>query len=219
VVEALRASGETRWLILAMSHLAGAHGEKGDMVRAESVSEEGIALAQQAGDRRGEAIATTNLAYSRTLAGDYAGAEKLLQAALQAFRSINDTYGIAMCSIDLGQLALRRGDVDRAVECLAESIPLSVSIGSVLVSAHMLPTAAAVAFVRGDLASATRLCAVCQTICDDSGFDLDRVTMALLRDTIDEARSTLGDGFEEQWAAGAQLKLEAATELALASID
>jgi predicted ATPase/class 3 adenylate cyclase len=219
VVEALRASGETRWLILAITHLAGAYAEKGDMARAESASAEGLGLAQETGDLRGEAISLTNLAYTRTLEGDDAGAEKLLEDALVVLRSIKDTYGIAMCSGDLAQLAIRRGDVDGAADYLSESLPLSVSINSVLVTAHTFPPAAAVALARGDPDSAARLCAVCQAICDDRGFDLDRVTLALLRDTIEEARSILGVGFEEQWAAGARLDLEAAVELALASID
>jgi predicted ATPase/class 3 adenylate cyclase len=219
VVEALRASRETRWLILALSHLAGAYAEQGDMARADSASAEGLAFARETGDVRGEAITLTNLAYARTLEGDYAGAEQLLQDALVALRSINDTYGIAMCSGDLAQLAIRRSDVDRAADYLSESIPLSVSIDSVLVTAHTLPPAAAVALARGDSVSSARLCAACQAICDDRGFDLDQVTLALLRDTIDEARAILGAGFEEHWAGGAQLELEAAVELALASID
>jgi predicted ATPase/class 3 adenylate cyclase len=219
VVEALRTSGETRWLILAMTHLAGAYAEKGDMARAERLSAEGIALAQRTGDVRGEAVTMVNLAYSRTLEGDLAGAEKLLQDALPAVRSINDAYSIAMCSSDLAKLAVRRGDVDRAAEYLVEGLTLSGSIGSVLVTAGMLPLAAAVALARGDSDAATRLCAVCKAICDDRGFDLDGDTLALLRDTIEEARGVLGDGFGEQWAAGAELEHEAAVELALASID
>jgi uncharacterized protein HemY len=149
VAEALRASGETRWLILAMSHLAAAYAEQGDTERAESLSAEGIALAREKGDVRGEAVTMTNLAYARTVEDDVAGAAKLLDEALTALRTINDTYGIAMCSTDLAQLAIRRGDVDRAAEYLAEGIPLSVSIGAVLVTAHMLPLAAAVALARG----------------------------------------------------------------------
>ena len=169
VIEALRTSGETRWLILAMTHLAGAYAEKGDMARAESLSAEGIALAQRTGDVRGEAVTMVNLAYSRTLDGDLAGAEKLLQDALPAVRSINDAYSIAMCSSDLAKLAVRRGDVDRAAEYLVEGLTLSGSIGSVLVTAGMLPLAAAVALARGDSDAATRLCAVCKAICDDRG--------------------------------------------------
>jgi len=219
VVEALRASGETRWLILALSHLAGAYAEQGDMARAESTSAEGLAIAREAGDVRGEAVTLTNLAYARTLDGDHAGAEKLLEDALVAVRSINDAYGIAVCSSDLAQLAIRRRDIDRAADYLSQSVPLSASIDSVLVLAQALPAVAAVALARGDSVSAARLCAVCDAICGDHGFDLDQVTLALLRDTIEQARANLGDGFEEHRAAGVQLEFDAAVELALASID
>jgi predicted ATPase/class 3 adenylate cyclase len=219
VVDALRLSGETRWLILAMTHLAGAYAERDDMARAESLSAEAIALAQETGDVRGEAVTLTNLAYARTIDGDLAGSESLLEDALRAVRSIDDSYGIATCLNDLALHAVRRGDVDRAAELLAESIPLSIAIGSVLVAAYTFPLAAAVALSRGDPGSATRLCAACQAICDDRGFDLDQVMLALLRDTIAEVQGMLGDRFEEQWAAGAALDVEAAVELAIASID
>jgi predicted ATPase len=219
VVEALRASGETRWQILAMTHLAGAYAEAGDAERAERLSAEGIALARETGDVRGEAITMSNLAYARTVEGDLAGAAKLLEEALVALRTIKDAYGIAMCSTHLAQLAVRRGDVDRAAEHLAEGIPLSVSIGSVLVAAHMLPPAAAVALARGKPAAAARLCAACRAFSEDRGFELDATVLALIRDTSEEARSILGDGFGEAWAAGAQMELDVAVELALASLD
>jgi predicted ATPase/class 3 adenylate cyclase len=219
VVEALRASGETRWQILAMAHLAAAYAEEGDAERAERLSAEGIALARETGDVRGEAITISNLAYARTVEGDLAGAAKLLEEALVALRTINDTYGIAMCSTDLAQLAVRRGDVDRAAEHLAVGIPLSISIGAVLVTAHMLPPSAAVALARGKLAAAARLCAASHAFSEDRGFEFDATVLALIRDTSEEARGVLGDGFDEAWAAGAQLELDAAVELALASID
>ena len=219
VVDALRLSGETRWLVLAMTHLAGAYAERGDMERAEKTSAEGLALARETGDVRGEAVTLTNLAYTRAIDGDFAEAEKLLEDGLRALRSIDDVYGIAVCASDLAQHALRRGDADRAAELLAESIPLSVSIGSVLVTTHSFPAAAALARERGASDAATRLCAACRTICDERGFDLDQVSDALLQGTIEALRSTLGDRFDEQWELGARLDFEAAVQLALSSID
>ena len=219
VLDALRLSGETRWLILAMTHLAGAYAERGDMARAESMSAEAIALAQEAGDARGEAVTLTNLAYARTIDGDIAGAEQLLQDALRAFRSIDDTYGVALCTSDLAQHAVRRADFDRAAELLAEAIPLSVSLGSVLVTAHSFSSAARIALARGDAESATRLCAVCQAICADRGFDLDQVSLALIQDTKAELKSLLGARFEDEWETGMQLAIDDAVQLALAAID
>jgi tetratricopeptide (TPR) repeat protein len=75
VLVALRASGETRWLILAMTHLAIAHGDSDEMERAQALSDEAIALARATGDLRGEAVTRINLGHLRMMEGNEAAAE------------------------------------------------------------------------------------------------------------------------------------------------
>jgi tetratricopeptide (TPR) repeat protein len=119
-VRVLGEIGETRWLILALAHLAGAYRHLGDPVRAESILNEALALAQQSGDIRGTAVAKSNPAYNLP-AGDEERAERLLAEALEGHRAVGDVYGTAICSANLADFALRRGDVEHAAANLSES--------------------------------------------------------------------------------------------------
>jgi hypothetical protein len=50
------------------------------------------------------------------------------------------------------------------------------------------------------------------------GFDLELSEGQLLGDRVTALRSALGDGLDEAWAAGADLDLYAAVDLALAAL-
>src|SRR5262249_31335464 len=116
VVDALRVSGETRWQVLAMTHLALAYAyETGDKERAERLSAEALALARETGDLRGEAITISNVSHHLLLEGDEAGAEKSLEQAVGLLRELGDAYGVASCLCDLATLAFRRGDVETSI--------------------------------------------------------------------------------------------------------
>ena len=209
----LRRIGETRWLILALTHLAGTY--DADSERAESTQIEALTLAEASGDRRGAAIVKGNLASIRLAKGDNEQAEELLAEALEGHRALGDVYGIAACLSSLAKLALRHGDVEAAVSNVRESLALSHSIGDVLSLAEALSIAAATVLARGDPQTAARLCAADDALCSAHGFD----PASMLDATARAAREAMNDGFDEVWAAGANLDLEAAVELAFSALD
>jgi hypothetical protein len=51
------------------------------------------------------------------------------------------------------------------------------------------------------------------------GFELEEDEGQPLGDTVVAVRSALGPGFDEAWAAGADLDLDAAVDLALRALD
>jgi predicted ATPase/class 3 adenylate cyclase/Tfp pilus assembly protein PilF len=218
-VDIFRLTDDTRWLVLALTHLAQAYHAEGDARRAESLNIEALNLALRSGDVRGAAITTSNMAYQLTMEGDDEGAAGLLEDALAGFRVAGDVYGIATSLANGAALALRHDDFEVAATNLRESLPLSSSIGDAHTLAHTLVVAAAATLARGDADASARLCAADGEVCRTHGFELEPAERQLLDETVPAARIALGDDFEEAWAAGAELELADAVELALRALD
>jgi predicted ATPase len=213
-VDLLRRIGETRWLVLAMTHLARLYP---DTRRQESLQEEALALAEGSGDRRGAAIVKGNLAWLRMEEGDNDPASELLHQALDAHRALGDVYGAATTLDNLARIALRQGDLEVAAAEISEGLALSRSIGDALTIASMLGVAAAVVLARRDAHAAAQLCAAGEALVRVHGFDPE-LAGGLLGETKRAAEAVLGDGFGVAFAAGADLDLEAAVECALEAL-
>ena len=214
----LRRIGETRWLILALAHLSGTYFDS-DPQRAKAILMEALVLAESSGDLRGAAIVKGNLAENLLVEGDEERAAALIEEALEVHRRLGDVYGAARCLADLGMLAHRNGDVEVAAVNLRESLELSYSIRDVLTLSWTLAIAAALVLARGDSYTAARLCAADEGLLRVHGFDLEPAENQLLRDTVTAVRSVLGNSFDEAWAAGADLDVDAAVDLALRALD
>ncbi|HKB19573.1 MAG TPA: adenylate/guanylate cyclase domain-containing protein [Gaiellaceae bacterium] len=219
VVEALRVSEEFRWLILALNHLGAAYVGEGEAERADRPFAEALALARETGDVRGEGITLSNMGWRKILEEDYADAEELQRQAVEILRSIDDAYGVASGLFDLSALALRQGEVDAAAEQIVESMRLMRSINDVVSLTHALPVAAAVVLALGHADVSARLCSATRTQVEGGGFELDRVTKRYMSESTESARAALGDGFDGAWAAGAELEIEEAVELALTTLE
>jgi predicted ATPase/class 3 adenylate cyclase len=214
----LRRLGETRWLILALAHLSGTHFDS-DPQHAKAILIEALGLAEASGDLRGAAIAKGNLADILLAEGDDERAAALIEEALEGHRALGDIYGAATCLASLAVLAHRNDDIEGAAVNLRESLKLSYSIRNVLTLSWTLAIAAALVLARGDPYAAARLCAADEALLRVHGLDLDPDEVQLLGDTATAVRSALGDGFDDAWAAGADLDVDAAVDLALHALD
>jgi hypothetical protein len=76
-----------------------------------------------------------------------------------------------------------------------------------------------VAFARGNAEASARLCAAEEALRRAHGFELGPVDRKLLDETVAAVRIALGETFEESWAAGAEIELVEAVELALSLLD
>lgn len=211
----LRQIGETRWLILALTHLAQAHHELGDRQRAEAVNEEALDLAIKGGDVRGAAIVRTNLGYNLLVEGEDLRAASLFKDALEGSRACGDVYLTANLLADLAKIALRTRDVNSAAANVCEALRLGSSIGDSHSLAGILAVAAAVALARDDARASARICGAVEAACSALGLKLEKAERQLIDDTTRALRPSLGAGFEEARTAGAELDLRAAVELAL----
>src|SRR5690242_19987345 len=82
-VERLGRLGETRWQILAMTHLAIAYRRLGDRSRAEALNEEALQVAVRGGDIRGAAVIRGNMGADLLAAGERERARELLEESLE----------------------------------------------------------------------------------------------------------------------------------------
>jgi predicted ATPase/class 3 adenylate cyclase len=214
----LRSMGETRWLILALAHLAGTYVDS-HPEHAETILIEALGLAEANGDLRGTAIVKANLAGKLLVEGHEERAAVLIEEALESHRRLGDVYGAASCLADLAILAHSHADLEVAAVNIRESLELSYSIRDILTLASTLAIAAALVLARGDPDAAARLCAADEALRRVHGFDLDLIERRLLADTVTALRNALGHGLDEAWAAGADLDIDAAVELALHALD
>ena len=215
-----RQIGDTRWLVLALTHLAQAHAALDDRVRSESIDEEALKLAQATGDVRGASIVKSNVAFHQILwGGDRDQAASLLQEALEGFRAVGDTYAIGNSLMGVAALDLQRGDLDVARGRMRESLELSSSLGDAHTLVHSLVVVAATALARGDESACARLCAADEALCEAHGFELEQFERELFDETATVVRRSLAARADAEWAIGSELDLDAAVDLALRALD
>ena len=218
-VELFRSTEDTRWRVLALTHMAIGHVDEGDFELGERLNREALELALETGDIRGQGVVKANMAFQLLVEGDDASAEALLTESGALLEEVGDVYGVATTLSDSAMIAVRRGDMDAAAVNIRESLRLSSTIGDELTRVHTLTLAAAVALARGREEDCARLCGAVRSIYESHGFELFPLESKLMDDTVAVVRSRLGERFEAEWTAGSELEPEAAAELALASID
>ena len=214
-----RRIGDTRWLVLALAHLAGLHTYLGDTRRAAAMNDEALDLADRSGDVRGAAIVRSNLGGVLMVEGDDRRASALIELALEKFRSIGDTYGKASCLANLAMISLHSGDIDVAAANLRESLELSSSIGDANSLTGNLPIAAAIVLVRGDPDAGARLGGAVSTACSALGLSFEPIDGRLNSDTTAKLREALGVRFDGAWVAGTNMDLAAAVDLAVKKLS
>ena len=128
--ELLRALRETRWLVLALVHLAWACRRLGDERRGDRLNREALELALSGDDVRGAALVRSNIGSDLLAEGRDGPARILLEEALEGSRAAGDTAMIAACLSHLASLALRAGDLEAAAVDFRESLDSSPPLGT-----------------------------------------------------------------------------------------
>ena len=212
--DVLRQIGDTRWLVLALTHLAGTYICLGDTLRAAAINDEALDLADRSGDARGAAVVRSNLGYM-LMSVDDRRAGPLIERALEGYRSVGDTYGIASCLGNLAVIDLHGGETEAAAAKLRESLGLSSSIGDAHTLTWSLAAAAAVALACGDPDAGARLGGAVSKACSTLGLALEPIDARLMTDTTAKLRELLRGSFDDAWTAGANMDLAAAVDLAV----
>jgi predicted ATPase/DNA-binding XRE family transcriptional regulator len=102
---------------------------QGDHAAAQLLFEQGLALAQEAGDKWGMAFALDGLGAQATSRGDYDRASAFSEQSLTLSREIGDDWLSGITLINLGELARLCGDDARATRLYEESLALLRRVG------------------------------------------------------------------------------------------
>lgn len=113
-------------LVLARAHhlLGMIASEQGDDARAVSIFQEGLAVAEEAGDDKGISACLIALATSTTNSGDSIQGEVFQRRAMDLAERMGDRYGVAMGWNNLGVAAHSRGEYLTARESYRRSIDI-----------------------------------------------------------------------------------------------
>jgi hypothetical protein len=134
--------------------------------------------------------------------GDYAAAAETYAESLRDARERVDELMVGAETLNLGYMKLHLCDAAAARPLFEES--LRVSHGNAYVFPYSLMGMGSLALAGGDPERGTRLLAAAKAAFDASGFAIDPGSDEEFEQGVAEARSALGDRFEEVWAAGYQ---------------
>lgn len=174
---------------------------------------------RELGDEHTELLVTRHLAWAYAEVGEHGRARALHEENLKRARATGNERITASTLGALAESAIEEGRMEEAVSLLRESLALHRAAGDVLdTSADVCRLAAGLAAL-GDAPTAARLLAAFEALGDDVGgrrvllAERNRQTLELVQSRLDE------DAFAAAWAAGLELTLDGAVELALVAAD
>jgi len=192
----------------ALSHLFGATLPVGSAREAERALREGLAFAQESGDRVAEAALTASLGISRMDAwvggqdGALDEAEQLLSAALEVVEELGKLLAEASIVGTAGRLHHLKGDLGSAEQELAEARSLVRRIGARRVEAYVTALAAAVLADQDRAEEAGTLLAAAGALAADVGARTAPAVAPVGRGHLDLAAARAAGGRPMALAAG-----------------
>jgi tetratricopeptide (TPR) repeat protein len=127
-----RQTGEARWIVVTVCHLAQAARRLGEHGRADALFEEGVELARGEGDPWVLALALNNRGDDLIEhLGAFARARPMLEESLSLRRALGEKRGVALTLLNLDALTLRQGHPEQAVPLYEESLALAREVGLV----------------------------------------------------------------------------------------
>jgi predicted ATPase/class 3 adenylate cyclase len=157
---------------------------QGDFGRAESLLEESVALAREAGDSEVMVLALSRLSGAQQGLGDLERATALLEESMAIARRLGDPLLIVIPFHNLGMLAYARGDLDQAEAHIAEVVAINRQTQDTLWLANDLAAWANIRRRQGDLHQAFVLLREAFAVLRATGerawpFELDSLACAL----------------------------------------
>jgi predicted ATPase len=212
-----RTLDDERLLALSLTRLGNSLVEI-DSEQAKTALTESRALNEKVEDHVGVAWAVHSLGLNALSRGDEQEAASLLAESVVLFRDVGLPGMIANALTDLGFVELGFGHRARARGLLVESTRLNQELGWKEGLAICLVGLAAI--LESDAALAAELLGAASNINESLGTALEPYALGVEQRTIASLKADLSeDRFREAWARGAELELDDAVSLALASLD
>ncbi|HLQ61658.1 MAG TPA: tetratricopeptide repeat protein, partial [Candidatus Acidoferrales bacterium] len=190
--------------------------DQGDVGAARPLLEESLAVRRESGDLYGAATSLGNLAYVCLELGDLERARRLAEESLELRRRIEDRSGEAIAREALAEIELREGRLAEARGLLAEVLMVLRELEQRSKIAFTLETFAELLVRDGDGERALTLLGAAVALREATGAAVPAVYRPRLERIRREAGELAGEAAEEILAAGRQLDLDAAVDLALA---
>jgi tetratricopeptide (TPR) repeat protein len=182
-----------------------------DLVRAEALGQEGLALFQALDDMRGVADALDSLGVVAFARNDLAQAVARFETALSLARTLAEPGLAADILGDVAHASLVRGDLARARPAFDETLSLALTLANRNLIAWCVAGFAGLALVARDAEGAVRLFAAAAAIRAAGHAPLRASVAARYDGMIAEARAAMDPAaFAAAWTRGQRLTMEEA---------
>jgi hypothetical protein len=218
-VRLAQSSGDTSRLARRLRILGLVASSEGDAEAFRALAEQSADAARAAQDHWALVMALNNLGCITLEGGDIGQARSLLEEASGLASARGDERSEAFVLENLAFAQLADDDPASARRSFARSLTLAHALRFLEVVAMDLIGAAAIAAAERELASGARLLGAAHTVMDQIGVVLDVTEEAAHARAVETLGEGLGaDAYATAFRDGCELPLEAAVELALASV-
>lgn len=215
----VQASGNRELLPRALDTLGVAVGMGGDYERACVLFQQTATVAREVGDQPNLVRALNNLAVMADVAPDL-NAVELLEEALLIARATGVPATIALVLSNLAGVVRRESrDRTRAIELNREALLIYRDSGNTWGLAGLLDSTAHISLAVGCPRNAAQLAGAAAALRERINTPIQPIILAEHEQLIADLRAALDADFEPAWAAGTQLSLDEAVQLALAVGD
>jgi len=186
--------------------------EVADYARAKTTVEEALEIARRLGAEGETALALNHLGEEARARGDFGRAEALYEESLQIRRRLGNRRDEASSLSNLGYVAAHRGDGPRALTLLGESLAIVRELGAPVHTAVIL---AGIGMAQRRTDRAVRLISAALAL--SPLHELPAADRTQVERRLDVLRARLSkEAFEAAWEEGRRMRLEDATDEALA---
>ena len=180
-----------------------------DLVQAQALAEQSLALFQELGDTQYVAYSFSLLGEMRMIQHEQAQARSLLEESVTALKELGDRWGTAEALLAFARVAMSEGALTSAANRYRESLALSREIGARNLIAAGLEGMGAVAAARGKSRWAARLWGAAQALRMAIGAPVPPVYRAAYEQALASARAQSDEEtFATAWAEGETMTLE-----------
>jgi non-specific serine/threonine protein kinase len=189
--------------------------QQGNAERAATLFGEGLAISRETRDPWIIARALNSLGQTAYVQVEYEHAAALFAEALELMRGVGSRSHVAITLLLSGHVRREQGAIEEATALYHEALTLSVDLGDKLRVARGLEAMATILWALSQPEPAARLLGAASALRDEIGAGLHPLERPIITRTVNAVRGALGQRFDDEWAAGRSLPMEAAVAAAL----
>jgi tetratricopeptide (TPR) repeat protein len=184
-----------------------------DPARVLALAREAWNAYEQVGDRAGVATARHMTAAGTRMTADFRGAAEIYAQSLADARERGDELMVGAETLNLGYMKLHLDDVSAARPLFEESLRVSSRTEDAYLLPYSLTGMGSLALAEGEAERGAKLLAAAKAAFDAGGFAIDPGSDEEFEQGVADARTALGDRFDDVWGAGSALSTDAAVAL------